>query len=33
MDKEDIFPPTGSYNSQQFYCSCLLWFKIITPTI
>jgi hypothetical protein len=33
MDKEDIFPPTGLYHSQQFYCSCLLWFKIITPSI
>jgi len=33
MEKEDIFPPTGPYHSQQFCCSCLLWFKIFTPTI
>jgi hypothetical protein len=33
MDREAIFPPSGIYRSQQCYHSCLLWFRIITPTI
>jgi len=32
MDRGAIFPPSGIYRSQQCYHSCLLWFRIITPT-
>ena len=32
MDKEAILPSSGPYHSQQLYHSCLLWFKINTPT-
>jgi hypothetical protein len=33
MEIEAILTSPGPYHSQQFYHSCLLWFKIITLTI
>jgi len=32
MDKVAVLPSSGPYHSEQLYHSCLLWFKINTPT-